>query len=194
MIASLAGVLAHKAPGEVVIDVHGVGYQAHVSLTTFCSLPDLGERVRLYIVTNLRENALELFGFAKERERSLFQLLRSVTGIGPKLALSILSGIDAGDLVGILREGAVERLVTVPGVGRKTAERMIVELKGKVESTAGLAPVRDPQSTDVENDAVLALVALGYKPADARKAVTASRNGGAATIEMLIKRSLSQLA
>jgi Holliday junction DNA helicase RuvA len=193
MIASLNGVLAHKSPGDVVIDVHGVGYQAHVSLRTFCGLPDLGERVHLYIVTNLRENALELFGFAQPQERALFQLLRGVTGIGPKLALTILSGIDPDDLVDVLREGTVERLVTVPGVGRKTAERMVVDLKGKVETLAGPAPARGTPSTDVDNDAVLALVALGYKQMDARRAVTASRNGGAATIETLIKRSLSQL-
>jgi len=194
MIAWLSGVLARKQPGEVVVDAHGVGYAAQVSLTTFCGLPEVGERVELHIVTNLRENALELFGFADERERSLFQLLRGVTGIGPKLALSILSGISADDLLDVLREAAVDRLVAVPGVGRKTAERMVVELKAKAENLARPRPAGTAASTDVENDAVLALVTLGYKPADARKAVHASRDAGAASIETLIKRSLAQLA
>jgi Holliday junction DNA helicase RuvA len=193
MIARLRGRLLEKTPQLVVVDCAGVGYQAFVSLRTFCRLPEAGSAVDLVVVTNLRENALELFAFSDPPERDMFQLLRTVSGIGPRLALSILSGIDAGELSGILAAGDVDRLVAVPGVGKKTAERLIVELKGKaVAMPSERAPV---VVTDIENDAVLALVGLGYKPVDARKAVSASATAtdSARTIEDLIKRSLARL-
>jgi len=194
MIARLRGQLLEKCPQFVVVDCGGVGYHAFVSLTTFCRLPEAGAAVDLVAVTNLRENALELFAFRDAAERDMFQLLRSVSGIGPRLALSILSGIDAEDLSGILVAGDVQRLVAVPGVGKKTAERVLVELKGRVTPVPrAMQPA--PIVTDIENDAIAALVGLGYKPVDARKAVTASASGGATiTIEDLIKRSLARLA
>lgn len=194
MIARLRGQLLEKSPQFVVVDCGGVGYHAFVSLTTFCRLPEAGTAVDLVAVTNLRENALELFAFRDAAERDMFQLLRSVSGIGPRLALSILSGIDADELSGILAAGDVNRLVAVPGVGKKTAERVLVELKGRVTAPASAGRAA-PIVTDIENDAVAALVGLGYKPADARKAVTASAaGGGKTTIEDLIKRSLARLA
>ena len=194
MIARLRGQLLEKGPQFVVVDCGGVGYHAFVSLTTFCRLPEPGVAVDLVVVTNLRENALELFAFRDAAERDMFQLLRSVSGIGPRLALSILSGIGADELSGILAAGDVDRLVAVPGVGKKTAERVLVELKGRVAVAAAPGQVA-PVVTDIENDAVAALVGLGYKPADARKAVTASASGGPKpTIEDLIKRSLARLA
>ena len=191
MIARLRGRLLEKMPTHVVVDCGGVGYQAFVSLRTFCKLPEAGSDVDLVIVTNLRENALELFAFADARERDLFQLLRTVSGIGPRLALSVLSGIDAGDLAAVLASGDVDRLVAVPGVGKKTAERMLVELRGKA---AALPEVERPRSavTDIESDAVLALVSLGYKPVDARRAVSEA-DGAGKSIEELIKRSLARL-
>ena len=193
MIGKLKGILAEKSPGEVLVDVGGVGYQLHVSLTTFCALPEVGEPVGLVVVTNLRENSLELFGFAGSSERRLFNLLRGVSGIGPRLALSILSGIDSDELIAVLRTGDVDRLVAVPGVGRKTAERVLVELKGRVEDFGGGgAPAQ--AGTSIENDAVLALVALGYRQVDARKAVTASRDAPNPSIQFLIKRSLARLS
>jgi Holliday junction DNA helicase RuvA len=190
MIAKLCGTLAEKSPGEVVVDVGGVGYLAHVSLTTFCRLPDCGRPVELFAVTNLRENALELFGFADRRERAAFTLLRAVSGIGPRMALNILSGIAADELYAVLRAGRVERLVAVPGIGKKTAERMIVELRGRIESRDESAP----DLADTEGDAVSALVALGYREADARNAVAASRDPSHNEIEGLIKRALARLA
>lgn len=194
MIARLRGQLLEKTPQSVVVDCGGVGYHAFVSLNTFCRLPDAGASVDLIIVTNLRENALELFAFRDAAERDMFQLLRCVSGIGPRLALSILSGIDADELSGILAAGDVNRLVSVPGVGKKTAERVLVELKGRVVATPAPGKVA-PVATDIESDAVAALVGLGYKPVDARKAVTASAASGAkSTIEDLIKRSLARLA
>ncbi len=193
MIAKLRGTLIEKRPGEVVLDVGGVGYHAHVSLNTFCRLPDVGKPVGLEIVTNLREGALELFGFADPSEKDLFGLLRSVSGIGPRLALAILSGIEADELRRVLRTAAIDRLIAVPGIGRKTAERLLVELKGKVDD--GPLPPVDVSLASLENDAVLALLALGYKQADARRAVSACRGEtGGDTIETLIRRSLAHLS
>lgn len=191
MIARLRGRLLEKAPSQVVVDCGGVGYQAFISLRTFCRLPDPGADVDLVTVTNLRENALELFAFNEAHERDLFQLLRTVSGIGPRLALSVLSGIDASDLSEVLASGDVERLVAVPGVGKKTAERMLVELKGKVVAQPAERP--HAPTTDIESDAVLALVSLGYKPLDARRAVSATATQAGTSIEELIKRSLARL-
>jgi len=192
MIARLRGTLLEKMPTHVVVDCGGVGYQAFVSLRTFCRLPEAGADVELVTVTNLRENALELFAFADARERDLFQLLRTVSGIGPRLALSVLSGIDASDLVAVLASGDVDRLVAVPGVGKKTAERMLVELKGKAATLPATETPRK-QITDIESDAVLALVSLGYKPVDARRAVSDTADEAGKSIEELIKRSLARL-
>lgn len=194
MIARIRGQLLEKTPQFVVVDCGGVGYHAFVSLTTFCRLPEPGAVVDLVVVTNLRENALELFAFRDTSERDMFQMLRSVSGIGPRLALSILSGIEADELSGILAAGDVDRLVAIPGVGKKTAERVLVELKGRVIVTTDRGGAR-PVITDIESDAVAALVGLGYKPADAKKAVMASAAGGSRpTIEDLIKSSLARLA
>ncbi len=189
MIAHVRGRLVEKAPGEAVVDVGGVGFRVSVSLTTFCRLPESGTAVELLTATVVRENAFDLFGFASTEERRLFNLLRGVSGIGPRLALSILSGIEPAELAEVLREGHLNRLLAIPGVGRKTAERILVELKGKGggESAGGTG-------ASLEEEAVLALVTLGYKQAEARKAVVASRGGTEEPIEALIKRSLTQLA
>ena len=192
MIARLRGALLEKSPSEIVIDVGGVGYQAFVSLTTFCALPDPGDSVDLVIVTNLREKALELFAFSTVAERALFQLLRGVSGVGPRLALAVLSGMPPAELAAVLADEDVARLVTVPGVGRKTAERLVVDLKSKVESIAA-AGDRDAGRTGVEEDAVTALVSLGYKQGEARKAVRAAVVPGDVSLEGLIKRSLTGL-
>lgn len=198
MIAKLKGVLSEKSPGEVVIDVGGVGYSAFVSLSTFCRLPDEGAPVELFIVTNLRENALELFGFRDRKERAAFTLLRGVSGIGPRLALTILSGIDADELYEVVREGRTDRLVAVPGVGKKTAERVLVDLRGRLDglekaALPGAASDRGGVAA-VERDAVSALVALGYREVDARKAVSESRDASDAKLEGWIKRALIRLA
>jgi Holliday junction DNA helicase RuvA len=192
MIARLRGRILEKTPQAIVVDCGGVGYHAYISLTTFCRLPDLGQEVDLFAHTNLRENALELFAFGEVRERDMFVLLRSVSGIGPRLAIAILSGIGAAELRAVLANGDVHRLVAIPGVGRKTAERVVVELKDRV--TDAPAASATPANTDVANDAVAALVTLGYKPLDARKAVNATFVESSRTIEDVIKRSLARLA
>ena len=193
MIARLKGRIDEKSPGEIIVDVGGVGYLAAVSLTTFCRLPDVGDPVSLEIVTISRENALELFGFSDRRERALFELLRGVSGIGPRLALAVLSGLEPDDFVEAVASESVERLVAIPGVGKKTAERIVIELRDKVERDSSAGPAPNP-STQVESDAVLALVALGYKEPQARKAVGACMEDGDTAIESLIKRSLAQLS
>jgi holliday junction DNA helicase RuvA len=191
MIAKLRGTLAEKAPGEVVVDVGGVGYHALISLSTFCRLPDTGRPIDLFTVTNLRENALELFGFADRKERAAFMLLRGVSGIGPRMALTILSGISADDLREVLRSGRSERLVAVPGIGKKTAERLLVELRGRID---GFDRPLAGEPAGIERDAISALVALGYREADAAGAVAASRGPADDRIEALIKRALARLA
>lgn len=197
MIARLKGILDEKSPGEVIVDCGGVGYHASVSLTTFCRLPDAGEKVALEVVTVSRENALELFGFHDLRERTLFELLRGVSGIGPRLALAVLSGLEPDDFAQAVADGSVDKLVAIPGVGKKTAERIVIELRDKVEVGEQVAGEAGAESTQVESDAVLALVALGYKEPQARKAVGACIDGGDGvdlSIEQLIKRSLAQLS
>ncbi len=193
MIAKLKGILDEKSPGEVVVDVGGVGYCAAVSVTTFCRLPDEGGKVSLFVITNLRDNALELFAFHDRRERTLFTLLRTVSGIGPRLALAVLSGLEPAALVEAVGSGAVDRLVAIPGVGRKTAERIVVDLKDRVE-IAGADASGAGASTQIESDAVLALMALGYKEPQARKAVSASMEDAGESIETLIKTSLVRLS
>jgi holliday junction DNA helicase RuvA len=188
MIGRLRGTLDVRQPAEVVIDAGGVGYQAAISLATFSVLPPVGSEVRLEIVTVLRENALELFAFATAAEKEAFQLLRSVSGIGPRMALSVLSGISVADLAAAVAAGNAQRLTAIPGIGRKTAERMLIDLRGKLDAPAQ----SDSPASSMEEDAVSALVGLGYKRAEAEKAVR--RVGGASTtLEELLRRALGGL-
>lgn len=171
MIGALRGKVESKAPGCVLVDVGGVVYEVAVSLQSFARLPAEGMSVRLDVVTHMREDGLTLFGFLERGEKSVFNLLRSVNGVGPKLALNILSGLPAGEIRGALAGGDVQRLVRVPGVGKKIAERLVLELRERArdeEVAAGF----EPQSTDKErrdSEAVSALVNLGYRRADAEK-------------------------
>ncbi len=192
MIGRLRGVLAEKLPGEVLLDVGGVGYQALISLQTFYALPPQGERVDLFIVTNLRENALELFAFSGREEKAAFNLLRSVTGIGPRLALALLSGIAPAELAKAVAVSDIARLVAIPGVGRKTAERLVMELRGKLGSDSEEAAL--PGEHGMEEDAVSALLGLGYKRGEAEKALRSVRGAEDATLESLIRRALLAMA
>ena len=192
MIAHLAGVLEEKTPDQLVVDVSGVGYQVFVSLQTFYRLPSLGERVSLHIYTHLREDALQLYGFLEEKEKACFLLLKGVTGIGPRLALNILSGIPVAELEGALRASDVTRLVAVPGVGKKTAERLVVELREKVgalDNGHGVLGAQTPASTE----AISALVNLGYRHAEAEKVVRMALQRGATSTADLIRESLRSL-
>jgi Holliday junction DNA helicase RuvA len=192
MIGRLRGILASREPAEVVVDVGGVGYLAAISLTTFSALPPPGREVQLEIVTVLRENALELFAFATAAEKVAFQHLRSVSGIGPRMALAVLSGISVGDLASAISSNNAQRLTAIPGIGRKTAERILIDLRGKLD-----APVRaaTPEAR-IEEDAVSALVGLGYKRSEAEKAVRRASAGDAgkdASLEDVLRRALGGL-
>jgi Holliday junction DNA helicase RuvA len=194
MIGRISGILAHKAPGEITVDVGGVGYQIFIPLSVFYRLPELGEKVSLYIHTHLREDALQLFGFLEPEEKQVFLLLNSVAGIGPKLAVTILSGIPADDLARALKEGDQARLISIPGVGKKLAERMVVELRDKAVAmpaqTVGAA-----NGSQTMRDAVSALVNLGYRRADAERSVreiTQKQEGSLAEVLKEALRRLSQ--
>lgn len=193
MIARLRGRLAHKSPESLVVDVNGVGYQVMVSLNTFYALPEQGEEATLEIQTQMRENALELFGFLDRAEKALFVALLSVSGVGPRVAMNILSGMPTADLLDALGRGDVARLVALPGVGRKTAERLVVELQDRVAKLGGRAPEGAPRAP-IEGDAVSALVNLGYRQADAEKAVRQSLPGADGDVATLIRESLKRLS
>ncbi len=178
MIASLRGRLASASPERVRIDVGGVGFAVQVSLATFSELDraGLGAEVDLHIHTHVREDQIALYGFATAREQALFERLITVSGIGPRLAQGVLSGLPLDDLIAALAGGDLARLTRIPGVGRKTAERMVVELRDRVSELAGpptAGPTDAPTASD--SDLVAALEGLGYKPGQAEKAVAEAR-------------------
>ena len=201
MIAQIRGRLASKEPHRVVVDVNGVGYQLFIPLSTFYQLPEVPAEVLLHTHTHVREDAIQLFGFHTRNEQALFELLQGVTGIGPRLATNILSGISVEELVPALSEGNLTRLRAVPGVGKKLAERLVVELREKVGSSrlgqptaapAGPAPLTDRALEDV----VSALANLGCNRKEAIKAAEAARQelGPTAEFVQLIKTALRALS
>ncbi len=195
MIALLRGVLVEKSPNQVVVDVGGVGYDVTIPVSTFSALPDAGAEIRLRIHTHVREDAIALFGFASAEEKQVFERLIGVSGIGPKLAVTILSGLAAADLIRAIRSGEVERLVRVPGVGKKTAERMILELRDKLAAPAaeGTRP-DEPALSDVDRDVLSALLNLGCARPAAEAAVRKARAaGGADGFETLFRRALEHV-
>jgi holliday junction DNA helicase RuvA len=173
MIAALRGTLIEKHPNRVIVDIHGVGYDVQVPLSTFYAIGDAGGEVSLRVRTHVREDAIALYGFLTALELDLFDRLIAISGIGPKLALAVLSGIDAGELVRAVRGQDVARLTRIPGVGKKTAERIGLELKDKLGSALPAGGAPDPEGGDLRADVISALVNLGYQPAAAEKAVNA---------------------
>jgi Holliday junction DNA helicase RuvA len=166
MIAQIRGQLIQKSPGSVIVEANGVGYQVSVSLNTFYDLPDVEQSVRVYTYTHVREDVLQLYGFSTLLEKEIFQVLISVSGIGPKLALNILSGISAALLIRSLAAGDLNRLLAIPGVGRKTAERMILDLQEKaqkLESRVSIPSKAPLPKDEMAEDIISALVNLGYK-------------------------------
>jgi Holliday junction DNA helicase RuvA len=170
LIGQLEGVLLEKRPDALLLAVGGVGYEVRVSLLTFLALPDAGRSVRLRIHTHVREDALQLFGFLGEDERTLFRQLLGIAGIGPRVALSILSGLPPDQLVAAIRAGELVRLTGIPGVGRKTAERIVVELRDRLAAVQAAGP-QAALPSDIEQATVSALANLGYPQAHAEKAV-----------------------
>jgi len=196
MIAQLRGVLSDKRPNQVVVDVGGVGYQVQIPLSTFYALGDLRAEVALLIYTHVREDALSLYGFLTAREKHLFELLISASGVGPVLALKILSGMSVDDLVPAIRTGDLARLTRIPGVGRKTAERMVVELRDKLAAMEAPGAAPPPASrTGLAGDVVSALLNLGYDQRDAESAVErAERAGTEKNFEALLRATLQDLS
>ena len=195
MIGQLRGKLAEKRPNQVLVDVGGVGYVVLVPLSTFAALGDLHTEVTLLVHTHVREDALSLYGFVSSREKHLFELLISASGVGPSLALKILSGMSVDELVPAIRGNDVAQLTKIPGVGRKTAERIVVELKDKLETVAIEAQKPAAASPEgIEADVVSALVNLGYEARVAEQTVKeARRESGAGDFEKLLRGALQSL-
>jgi holliday junction DNA helicase RuvA len=205
MIAHLSGTLLAKHATSVVVDVGGVGYEVTIPVTTFYDLEDAGSQVRLNIYTHVREEALQLYGFRTLRERELFTLLIGVSGIGPKSAIAMLSGMSADEIIAAIRTNNVARLTSIPGIGRKTAERLGIELRDKMaalsspaleEQLAARATGATAQTEDaLREDALSALVNLGYQRAAAEKAVAhATQAGGDLSVELILRRALRTLS
>ena len=191
MIARLWGRLRERGSEDVVVDVGGVGYQVFVSARTLTALPAEGTEVDLFTVTHVREDALQLFGFADAGERALFQLLQSVSGIGPRLALNILSGTDSAELREAIRRRDLVRLTRIPGVGKKTAERLSVELADKIAALPEERPVRRSAGAhDVAEQAASALVNLGFRPQEAEAAVEAAVRAGSLQLADVVREAL----
>lgn len=191
MIGTLTGKLALKKPTKVIIDVNGIGFEVNISLASFEKLPGEKENATLYTHLSVREDSMTLFGFSSQMEKEMFELLITVNGIGPKLALNIISGIQIEELKSSIQTQNLARLVSVPGVGRKTAERILIDLRDKIEkleiSTSGAFA-----ASSVRNDAVAALLTLGYNRAAAEKAVRDVIKDSSA-IEEVIKDALAEL-
>ncbi len=195
MIGHLRGRLLRKRPQEVVIDVAGVGYRVLIPLSTFYRLGEPGADAALHVHTHVREEALLLFGFLSEQEQSLFELLITVTGVGPKVALAVLSGIEADELRAALSAGDVVRLTRIPGVGKKTAERLVLELRDKLPADAAATGTPASTASAIKDDALSALANLGYARAPAERALErALSEHPTARFEDLLRLTLRLLA
>ncbi|HYL04607.1 MAG TPA: Holliday junction branch migration protein RuvA [Thermoanaerobaculia bacterium] len=194
MIGYLKGKVLRSSPERVLVDVQGVGYEVHVPLSTYYEIERAGPggAIQLFIHTHLREDGIALFGFASEREKLLFEKLIAVSGIGPRLARVVLSGMAADDLLAALAAGDLARLTSIPGIGRKTAERMVLELRDKMRELAAELPGR---AAPAGEEVVSALINLGYKPAQAERAVAeARREQPEASFQALLRLSLNRLS
>ena len=197
MIAFLRGKLLEKHPNQVIVDTAGVGYDVVIPISTFSALPESGAEVALRIHTHVREDALALFGFLTSEEKALFERLISVSGIGPSLAIKVLSGLATAAIVDAIRGGHVEQLVRIPGVGKKTAERMVLELKDKLEglgggaAPAGVSVRAEPTLSGIEQDVLSALLNLGCNRASAEAAVRKAKTAEpASAFEPMFRKAL----
>ncbi len=198
MIALLTGTIAHRTPEQIVLDVHGVGYRLQIPLSTFYALPESGT-VQLQVFTHVKEDAINLYGFSTMAEKDLFVLLISVSGVGPKLANTILSHIPPQELALALSEGNLTKLIAIPGIGKKSAERLILELQDKATAYA-VGSAIDPMATkpaaheeDIHQDALSALMNLGYKESLARRALKNLKTPSGTPIEEILKAALQVL-
>jgi holliday junction DNA helicase RuvA len=196
MIAHLRGTLLAKHPNQAIVETHGVGYDVTISVPTFTEMPAAGAEVALHIHTHVREDALSLYGFLRLAEKQLFEKLLTVSGIGPKLAITILSGMPADEMVGAIRGGDLARLTRIPGIGKKTAERMVLELRDKLPAATGASDASSiALASPVEEDVISALVNLGYQRAAADRALLAARSGkGPQSFDVLFREALGSLS
>ena len=192
MIAHVRGRLIAKHPNQAIVEAAGVGYDVNISVPTFSQLPALGTEVALHVHTHVREDSIALFGFLRPAEKQLFERLISVSGIGPKLAITILSGMPADEMVGAIRGNDVARLTRIPGIGKKTAERMVLELRDKLQGF-GVAPVA-ALASPIEEDVLSALVNLGYQRPAAERALAKVGNGNRQSFEALFREALAALS
>jgi holliday junction DNA helicase RuvA len=195
MFSHLKGILYRKSPTEIVVDVNGVGYAVSIPLSTYEKLGDTGSSVTILTYTHVREDILQLYGFATEAEREIFRLLISVSGIGPKIAQGILSGVQPNELQTLIAQADVSALTAIPGVGKKTAERLIVELRDKIAKldTGSLPAGSTEAGQGIRAEALMALISLGYNRASAEKSIRtalAELNGKETTIQELLKHAL----
>ena len=193
MIAHIRGTILEKHPNQVIVESGGVGYDVTVPISTYSALPEVGAEVRLRIHTHVREDALSLFGFLTQDEKTLFEKLIGVSSIGPKLAITVLSGLPTAELIGSIRQGQAENLVRIPGVGKKTAERIVLELRDKLDLLAAGAPAAQPAAalSALEQDVLSALLNLGCARPAAEAAVRkAKAQGPASDFEQYFRRAL----
>ncbi len=197
MIAHLRGKLLTKHPNQVVVETGGVGYEVNISVPTFSELPASGSEVALHVHTHVREDLIALYGFVRPSEKELFEKLMTVSGIGAKLAITILSGMAADDLATSIRSNDVARLTKIPGIGKKTAERMVLELRDKLPAAPGTSTPTLPPMSAIEEDVLSALVNLGYQRALAEKALASVvKNSGerSGSFDALFREALATLS
>ena len=192
MIGRLKGILLHKQPPWLVVDVHGVGYELEAPMSTFYDLPEVGREVALFTHYAQKEDSVSLYGFLSEAERRLFRDVQKVSGIGAKIALAVLSGVSVNDFARLVQTGDVGALTRIPGIGKKTAERMVVELRDRAADLAtGPTAARSGQPMDALSEAIVALQQLGYKPAEAERMAKQVADAGDAA-ENIIRKALQQ--
>ena len=195
MIAHLRGKLLAKHPNQAIVETAGVGYDVTISVPTFSDLPPAGSEVALHIHTHVRDDAIALYGFLRPSEKQLFEKLITVSGIGPTLAIKILSGMAADEMIGAIRGNDVARLTRIPGIGKKTAERMVLELRDKLPPSGAGAPVAVPALSAIEEDVLSALVNLGFQRAAAEKALAlATKSGKSGSFDALFREALGALS
>lgn len=194
MIAHLRGKLLSKHPNQAIVDVGGVGYDLTISVPTFSDLPATGMEVALHVYTHVREDVIALYGFLRSSEKQLFEKLITVSGIGPKLAITILSGMAADEMVAAIRGNDVARLTRIPGIGKKTAERMVLELRDKLPEAGPAAAKVTPALSAIEEDVLSALMNLGYQRAAAEKALAAAKSGDGNSFDFMFREALSRLS
>lgn len=192
MIAHLRGKLLARHPNQAILEAGGVGYDVAISVPTFSELPSLGSEVSLYIHTHVREDQIALYGFLRPEEKQLFEKLISVSGIGPKLAITILSGMPTDDMVNAIRGNDVARLTKIPGIGKKTAERMVLELRDKLPADQRQPAQVVPALSAVQEDVLSALLNLGYQRAAAEKAISAVDKSG--SFDVMFRGALAAIA